>query len=180
MLFSTLASLSDQDVASLVQAATDAAQAGGVAVAAPWAQQAGRACGVGFQKASKVGGQPERESHKDDLAKWQGFKVNFNAGLYYGNKRFEPDVHRPEVVRAEQPTTNVDGQPSPWDFQEQLPQVFTSCLAEFSEFTAKDRPLLNQVLGLEPMPLEYARSSGTGIAGDKMLSVLVRALPQAN
>ena len=43
----------------------------------------------------------------------------------------------------------------------------------------KDRTLLDQILGLERLRAEYVRASGTDIADDVMLSVLVRALPKA-
>ena len=43
----------------------------------------------------------------------------------------------------------------------------------------KDRTLLDQMLGLERLRTEYVRASGTDIADDVMLSVLVRALPKA-
>ena len=46
-------------------------------------------------------------------------------------------------------------------------------------FVQKDRTLLDQILGLERLRTEYVRASGSDIADDIMLSVLVRALPKA-
>ena len=43
----------------------------------------------------------------------------------------------------------------------------------------KGRTLLDQILGLERLRAEYVRASGSDIADDVMLSVLVRALPKA-
>ena len=43
-------------------------------------------------------------------------------------------------------------------------------------FTQKDRALLHQILGLERQRTECARASGSDIADNIMLSVLVRAL----
>ena len=110
-----MASLSDQDVAALVQAALDAARAASEAVVALRDQQSNRSSTAGgFQEASKVVRQPEpfgSECHEDDLAKWQDFNVSFKAWLYYGNKHFETDLHRVEVTHAETPISSVDGEP---------------------------------------------------------------------
>ena len=88
-----MASLSEQDVAALVQAASDAARAASEAVVALRDHQSNRSSTAGgFQEASKVVRQPEpfgSECHEDDLAKWQDFNVSFKAWLYYGNKHFE-------------------------------------------------------------------------------------------
>ena len=109
-----MASLTEQDVASLVQAATDAARAASDAVVALRDQQANRSSTAGgFQEASKVVRQPEpfgSECHEDDLAKWQDFNVSFKAWLFYGNKYFETDLHRVEVTHAETPISSVDGE----------------------------------------------------------------------
>lgn len=52
-----------------------------------------------------------------------------------------------------------------------------SALLQAPHFT-KDRTLLDQVLGLERLRAEYAKSSGTDVSNDLMLSVLVRSLPR--
>ena len=54
-----------------------------------------------------------------------------------------------------------------------------SALMNIPGFTQKDRALLDQILGLERLRAEYVRPSGSDIADDIMLSVLVRALPKA-
>ena len=54
-----------------------------------------------------------------------------------------------------------------------------SALMNIPGFTQKDRTLLDQILGLERLRAEYVRASGSDIADDIMLSVLVRALPKA-
>ena len=54
-----------------------------------------------------------------------------------------------------------------------------SALVNVPNFVTKDRTLLDQILGLERLRAEYARASGSDIADDVMLSVLVRALPKA-
>ena len=54
-----------------------------------------------------------------------------------------------------------------------------SALMNIPGFTQKDRTLLDQILGLERLRAEYVRPSGSDIADDIMLSVLVRALPKA-
>ena len=104
----SMASLSADDVSALVQAATDAAKAASDAakaasdaVTALREAQASRASGGGFQEASKVVRQPEpfgSENHEDDLSKWQDFNVNFKAWFYYGNPKFELDLHRVQVI----------------------------------------------------------------------------------
>ena len=88
-----MSTLTEQDVASLVQAATDAARAASDAVVALHDQQATRAAsgGGGFHEASKVVRQPEpfgSESHEEDLSKWQDFNVSFKAWLFYGNSKY--------------------------------------------------------------------------------------------
>ena len=91
--------LDASDVAQLVQAATNAAQAAADAVAELRALQASRGERSGFQEASKVVRQPEpfgSEVHEDDLSKWQDFSVNFKAWLFYGNSAYEVDLHRAE------------------------------------------------------------------------------------
>ena len=52
-----------------------------------------------------------------------------------------------------------------------------SALLHVPSFT-KDKTLLDQVLGLERLRAEYAKSSGADLPDDLMLSVLVRALPR--
>ena len=110
-----MASLTERDVASLVQAAMDAARAASDAVVALRDQQANRSSAAGgFQGASKVVRQPEpfgSECHEDDLAKWQDFDVSFKTWLFYGNKHFETDLHRVEVTHAETPISSADGEP---------------------------------------------------------------------
>ena len=54
-----------------------------------------------------------------------------------------------------------------------------SALMNIPGFTQKDRTLLDHILGLERLRAEYVRASGSDIADDIMLSVLVRALPKA-
>ena len=102
-----MASLSADDVAQLVQAATDAAKAASEAITALKDQQAARTgLNDGFKEASKVIRQPEpfgSEVHEDDLARWQDFNVNFRAWLFYGNKHFEGDLHRIEFVHGDIP-----------------------------------------------------------------------------
>ena len=108
----SMASLSADDVSALVQAATDAAKAASDAVTALRETQASRASGGGFQEASKVVRQPEpfgSENHKDDLSEWQDFNVNFKAWLYYGNPKFELDLHRVEVTHADTPIAMLMG-----------------------------------------------------------------------
>ena len=110
-----MASLTEQDVASLVQAAMDAARAASDAVVALRDQQANRSSAAGgFQEASKVVRQPEpfgSKCHEDELAKWQDFDVSFKAWRFYGNKHFETDLHRVEVTHAETPISSADGEP---------------------------------------------------------------------
>ena len=52
-----------------------------------------------------------------------------------------------------------------------------SALLHLPQFS-KDRTLLDQVLGLERLRAEYAKSSGADVPDDLMLSVLVRSLPR--
>eukprot|EP00435_Cladocopium_sp_Y103_P063021 s303_g24.t1 len=122
-----MATLSDDDVAALVKAASDAARAAGEAVTALRDQQASRsALGGGFHEASKVVRQPEpfgSENHEDDLAKWQDFNVTFKAWLFYGNKHFEVDLHRVEVTHADTPIANVDGEPQ--EVQDRCHQLYS-------------------------------------------------------
>ena len=109
-----MASLTEQDVASLVQAATDAARAASDPVVALRDQQSNRSLtGGGFQEASEVVRQPApfgSESHEDDVSKWQDFNVSFKAWLLCGNKHFEVDLHRVEVTHPETPNVSVDGE----------------------------------------------------------------------
>ena len=53
-----------------------------------------------------------------------------------------------------------------------------SALMNIPGFTQKDRTLLHQILGLERLRTECVRASGSDIADDIVLSVLVRALPK--
>ena len=46
-------------------------------------------------------------------------------------------------------------------------------------FSLKDKTLMDQILGLERLRTEYMRSSGTYVADDLMLSILVKSLPKA-
>ena len=46
-------------------------------------------------------------------------------------------------------------------------------------FSLKDKTLMDQILGLERLRTEYMRSSGTDVADDLMLSILVKSLPKA-
>ena len=122
----SMASLSADDVSALVQAATDAAKAASDAVTALREAQASRASGGGFQEASKVVRQPEpfgSENHEDDLSKWQDFNVNFKAWLYYGNPKFELDLHRVEVTHADTPIANVDGETQ--DVKDRCSQLYS-------------------------------------------------------
>jgi len=52
-----------------------------------------------------------------------------------------------------------------------------SALLHVPPFT-KDKTLLDQVLGLERLRAEYAKSSGAEVPDDLMLSVLVKSLPR--
>ena len=221
-----MASLSADNVAQLVQAATDAAKAASEAVLALKEQQTARAgLNDGFKEASKVIRQPEpfgSEVHEEDLGRWQDFNVNFRAWLFYGNKHFEGDLHRIESVHGDIPIPSVDGEApevqdrcsqlysiltgllrgkplrmlrqverrNGFEVWRQLSQMFQpktksraisilSALVNVPNFVMKDRTLLDQILGLERLRTEYVRASGTDIADDVMLSVLVRALPKA-
>ena len=121
-----MASLSADDVSALVQAATDAAKAASDAVTALREAQASRSSGGGFHEASKVVRQPEpfgSENHEEDLSRWQDFNVNFKAWLYYGNPKFELDLHRVEVTRADTPIVNVDGEPQ--DVKDRCAQLYS-------------------------------------------------------
>ncbi|CAL1136540.1 unnamed protein product [Cladocopium goreaui] len=221
-----MASLSADNVAQLVQAATDAAKAASEAVLAMKEQQTARAgLSDGFKEASKVIRQPEpfgSEVHEEDLGRWQDFNVNFRAWLFYGNKHFEGDLHRIESVHGDIPIPSVDGEApevqdrcsqlysiltgllrgkplrmlrqverrNGFEVWRQLSQMFQpktksraisilSALVNVPNFVMKDRTLLDQILGLERLRAEYVRASGSDIADDVMLSVLVRALPKA-
>ena len=73
---SCMASLTVQDAASLVQAATDAAPAAGDAVVALRDQQSNRGLtGGGFQEARKVVKQPDPNGYEAELSRWQDFNV---------------------------------------------------------------------------------------------------------
>ena len=108
------------DLSDLIQAATSDAQAAADAVSALREQQNARAAqGAGFQEASKVVRQPEAfgsENHDDDLAKWQEFHVNFKAWLFYGNSKFESDLHRAEQYGSAPLPMQLDLEPN--DVQE--------------------------------------------------------------
>ena len=101
-------------MASLVQAASDAAHAATNAVVALHDQQNNRGLtGGGFQEARKVVKQPEpfgSESHEAELSRRQDFNVSFKAWLFYGNEHFEVDFHRVEVTHVETPIVSVDGE----------------------------------------------------------------------
>ena len=122
-----MATLSADNISALVQAATDAAKAAGDAVTALRDAQAARSSGPsGFQEASKVIRQPEpfgNENHEDDLSKWQDFSINFKAWLYYGNPKFEYDLHRVEVTHANMPIENVEGEPQ--DVKDRCNQLYS-------------------------------------------------------
>ena len=128
-----MASLSADNVAQLVQAATDAAKAASEAVIALKDQQAARTgLNDGFKEASKVIRQPEpfgSEVHEEDLGRWQDFNVNFRAWLFYGNKHFEGDLHRIESVHGDIPIPSVDGEaPEVQDRCSQLYSILTGLL----------------------------------------------------
>ena len=122
-----MASLSPDDVTALLKAATDAAKAATDAVAALRDAQAARtSSSSGFHEASKVVRQPEpfgSESHDDDLSKWQDFTINFKAWLYYGNPKFELDLHRVEVTHADTPIGSVEGEPQ--DVKDRCAQLYS-------------------------------------------------------
>ena len=70
--------------------------------------------------------QPEpfgSENHEDDLSKWQDFSINFKAWLYYGNPKFEYDLHRVEVTHANMPIENVEGEPQ--DVKDRFNQLYS-------------------------------------------------------
>ena len=128
-----MASLSADDVAQLVQAATDAAKAASQALIALKDQQAARTgLNDGFKEASKVIRQPEpsgSEVHEEDLGRWQDFNVNFRAWLFYGNKHFEGDLHRIESVHGDIPIPSIDGEaPEVQDRCSQLYSILTGLL----------------------------------------------------
>ena len=70
--------------------------------------------------------QPEpfgSENHDDDLSKWQDFTINFKAWLYYGNPKFELDLHRVEVTHADTPIGSVEGEPQ--DVKDRCAQLYS-------------------------------------------------------
>ena len=54
-----------------------------------------------------------------------------------------------------------------------------AALMNIPAFSLKDKTLMDQILGLERLRTEYMRSSGTDVADDLMLSILVKSLPKA-
>ena len=220
-----MASLTADEIFSLVQAASDAAQAASSAAQALRDAQTSRASNSRFHEASKVVRQPDpfgSEVHDTDLNNWQDFSTNFKAWLFYANSKYEEDFLRIEITHADQPIVSVDGEAEDlrgrchelysvltgllrgkplrmlrqvenrngYEVWRQLSQLFQprtkaraistlSALMNIPTFVQKDRTLLDQILGLERLRTEYCRASGTDIADDIMLSVLVRALPKA-
>eukprot|EP00435_Cladocopium_sp_Y103_P071391 s359_g37.t1 len=179
-----MASLTADEISSLVQAASDAAQAASSAAQALRDAQTSRASNSRFHEASKVVRQPDpfgSEVHDTDLNNWQDFSTNFKAWLFYASPKYEEDFLRLEITHADQPIVSVDGEAE--DLRGLAAAFSTlpasSALMNIPTFVQKDRTLLDQILGLERLRTEYCRASGTDIADDIMLSVLVRALPKA-
>ena len=54
-----------------------------------------------------------------------------------------------------------------------------AALMNIPSFSLKDKTLMDQILGLERLRTEYTRSSGSDVADDLMLSILVKSLPKA-
>jgi hypothetical protein len=132
-----MASLSADNVAQLVQAATDAAKAASEAVIALKDLQAARTgLNDGFKEASKVIRQPEpfgSEVHEEDLGRWQDFNVNFRAWLFYGNKHFEGDLHRIESVHGDIPTLYLALMEKPQKFRTDAANYIAYSLVCFVE-----------------------------------------------
>ena len=120
-----MASSSEQGIAPLVQAASDARAASDAVVALGDHQSSKASLGGGFHEAGKLVRQPApfgSESHEDDLSRWQDFNVSCKAWLFYGNKSYELD-HRVEVTHAETPIANMDGEPQ--DVKDRCNQLYS-------------------------------------------------------